>query len=93
MYGAGLTGGAGGQRRALALHELVRALCHGRHVVTLELPVAAGTRSADDVLAWQTGYARNVDFARGHPEWVTATQPPDDVDVSLLVEPGRGRRR
>lgn len=88
VYGPGLTGGAGGQRRALALHELVRALCHGRHVVTLELPVAAGTRSADDVLAWQSGYAGNVDFARGHPEWVTAAQPPDDVDVTLLVEPG-----
>ena len=40
-----LTSGTGGQRRALALHELVRELCHGRHVVTLALPAAAGTRA------------------------------------------------
>jgi len=88
VYGAGLTAGAGGQRRALALHELVRALCRERHAVTLELPGAPGTRSADDVLAWQSGYGGSVDFASGHPEWVTATQPLDDVDVTLLVEPG-----
>lgn len=88
IYGPGLTAGAGGQRRALALHELVRALSHDRHVVTLELPRAPGTRSADDVLAWQSGYGRTVDFAAGHPELVTATQPLEDVDATLLVEPG-----
>jgi formylmethanofuran dehydrogenase subunit B len=88
VYGAGLTVGAGGQRRALALHELVRALCQQRHAVTLELPGAPGTRSADDVLAWQTGYSGNVDFAGGHPELLTATQPFDDVDVTLRVESG-----
>lgn len=89
VYGPGLTDGAGGQRRALALHELVRALCHDRHVVTLELPAATGTRSADDVLAWQSGYGGNVDFASGHPELVTATRPlagSEGVDVSLRIE-------
>ncbi len=90
VYGPGLTGGAGGQRRALALHELVRALCHDRHVVTLELPAFPGTRSADDVLAWQSGYGGTVDFACGHPELVTTTHALDDVDVALLVEPGPG---
>jgi formylmethanofuran dehydrogenase subunit B len=90
VYGPGLTGGAGGQRRALALHELVRALCHERHVVTLELPPAPGTRSADDVLAWQSGYGGTVDFASGHPELVTATEPLHDVDVTLVVESGAG---
>lgn len=85
VYGAGLTGGAGGQRRALALHELVRALCRERHVVTLELPRDPGARSADDVLAWQSGYGGRVDFGAGHPE--LATDPLDDVDVTLLVEP------
>lgn len=85
VYGAGLTGGAGGQRRALALHELVRTLCRERHVVTLELPSAPGIRSADEVLAWQSGYGGRVDFAGGHPE--LATDPLDDVDVTLLVEP------
>ncbi len=89
VYGPGLAGGAGGQRRALALHELVRALCHDRHAVTLELPAAAGTRSADDALVWQTGYARAVDLASGHPELVTATRPlaaGEGVDVALRVE-------
>jgi formylmethanofuran dehydrogenase subunit B len=89
VYGPELTRGAGGQRRALALHELVRALCNERHVVTLELPPAPGTRSADDVLAWQTGYGGAVDLAGGHPELVTATQPMaagEGVDVSLRVE-------
>jgi formylmethanofuran dehydrogenase subunit B len=88
VYGAGLTAGAGGQRRALALNELVGALCQERHAVTLALPGAPGARSADDVLAWQTGYGGNVDFAAGHPEAVTATQPFDDVDVTLRVESG-----
>jgi formylmethanofuran dehydrogenase subunit B len=91
VYGLGLTAGGGGQRRALALHELVRSLSHERHVVTLELPRAPGTRSADDVLAWQSGYGGNVDFAGGHPELVTATEPLDDVDVTLLVESGAAR--
>jgi formylmethanofuran dehydrogenase subunit B len=88
VYGPGLAAGPGGRRRGLALHELVRELCHERHVVTLELPRAPGTRSAEDVLAWQSGYAGNVDFAGGHPELLTAAHPLDDVDVTLLVEAG-----
>ena len=88
VYGSRLTGGAGGQRRALALYELVRAMSHERHVVTLELPRAPGTRSADDVLAWQAGYGGRVDFASGHPELVIATEPFDDVDVTLNIESG-----
>jgi formylmethanofuran dehydrogenase subunit B len=88
VHGPGLAGGTGGQRRLLVLGELVRALCHERHVVTLALPRAAGTRGADDALAWQSGYGRNVDFADGHPELVTSTQPLDDVDVTVLVEAG-----
>jgi formylmethanofuran dehydrogenase subunit B len=93
VHGPGLTAGAGGQRRALALHELVRALCHDRHVVTLALPTAAGTRGAQDVLAWQTGYSENVHLASGHPELVTATRPLDSVeavDVSLCIEGAPG---
>jgi formylmethanofuran dehydrogenase subunit B len=89
VHGVGLSSGAGGQRRALALHELVRELCHGRHAVTLALPGTAGSRSAHDVLAWQTGYSENVDLASGHPELVTPTEslPIDEgVDVSLCIE-------
>ncbi len=89
VYGSRLTSDAGGQRRMLALNELVRALCHDRHVVTLALPVATGTTGAQDVLAWQTGYPGNVDFADGHPELVAATRPlraVEGVDVSLNIE-------
>ncbi|MGZ4304480.1 MAG: hypothetical protein ACXVSL_06375 [Solirubrobacteraceae bacterium] len=88
VYGAAVTGGAGGQRRALALHELVRELSHSRHVVTLALPAAAGTRGAQEVLAWQTGYAESVDLASGHPEWIAASQSlmtDERVDVSLCL--------
>jgi formylmethanofuran dehydrogenase subunit B len=93
VHGPGLTAGAGGQRRALVLHELVRELSHGRHVVTLALPSAAGTRGAEDVLAWQTGYYGNVDLAGGHPELVTTIRPlvsGEGVDVSLRIEGAAG---
>ena len=86
VYGPGLTGGAGGQRRALALHELVRALCHERHVVTLELPRAPGRGARMTCWPGSPGTAGAVDFAGGHPELVTATQPlRRGVDVTLLV--------
>lgn len=89
VHGPGLTGGAGGQRRALALHELVRSLSHERHAVTLALPGTPGDRTAEDVLAWQTGYGGPVDLAAGHPELVTVTAPliaAVGVDVALRVE-------
>ena len=89
VHGPGLTAGTGGERRALALHELVRQLCLGRHVVTLALAAATGTRGAQDVLAWQTGYPESLDLASGHPEPITATRPLDaaeGVDVSLSIE-------
>jgi formylmethanofuran dehydrogenase subunit B len=95
IYGATLATGAGGQRRELALHELVRRLSHGRHVVALSLPSTAGVRGADDVLAWQTGYAGTVDLASGHPELLTVTEPLIEhqrIDLALCVEddPGDG---
>jgi formylmethanofuran dehydrogenase subunit B len=85
VHGPGLAAGAGGQRRELALYELVRELSLDRHVVTLALPVSTGVRGAQDVLAWQTGYADDIDLASGHPELVTATSPPDP-DVALCIE-------
>ena len=89
VHGPALTAGRGGQRRALALHELVRSLSQERHAVTLALPPAPGDRTAEDVLAWQTGYGAPVDLAGGHPELVTATAPliaAEGVDVALRVE-------
>ncbi len=93
VHGPGLSAGAGGQRRVLVLNELVRELSHDRHVVTLPLPGAAGTRGAEDVLAWQTGYCGNVDLASGHPELITTTRPlasGEGIDVALRVEGAAG---
>jgi formylmethanofuran dehydrogenase subunit B len=73
----------------LALHELVRELSHDRHAVALALPGTPGTRTAQEVLAWQTGYSENIDLASGHPELATAagSLPIDeDVDVLLCIE-------
>jgi formylmethanofuran dehydrogenase subunit B len=89
VYGPALTAGDGGQRRALALHELTRALSQERHVVSLALTRAPGTTGAQDALAWQTGYAGNVDLAGGHPELVGATRPLDEaegIDVALRID-------
>lgn len=89
VHGRGLASGSGGQRRVLALHELVRALSQERHVVTLALPRAAGLRGAQDALTWQTGYGGTVDLAPGHPLQVTGTRPVATglgVDVAVRVE-------
>jgi formylmethanofuran dehydrogenase subunit B len=58
--------GALDELTALALHSLVRDLARDRHAVTLGLR-AGNARGAEDVLAWQTGFAGPVDFARGFP--------------------------
>jgi formylmethanofuran dehydrogenase subunit B len=89
VYGRALAAGDGGQRRTLALHELVRELSHGRHVVTLSLEDAPGVRGAAEVLTWQTGYPGPVDLGHGHPELVTCAEPlieHERIDVALRVE-------
>lgn len=89
VHGRGLASGSGGQRRLLALHELVRALSDERHVVTLALPRAPGLRGAQDALVWQTGFAGTVDLAPGHPQEVSGTRPLATgmgIDVAVRVE-------
>jgi formylmethanofuran dehydrogenase subunit B len=51
---------------ALALASLVRDLNRERHAVTLALR-PGNARGAEDVVAWQTGFAGAVSFARGFP--------------------------
>ena len=65
---------------ALALHSLVRDLARDRHAVTLGLR-DGNARGAEDVLAWQTGFAAPVDFARGFPREAER----GDVDAALVV--------
>src|ERR1051325_8770730 len=52
---------------ALALLSLVRDLSRERHAVVLGLRGDGNARGAEDVLAWQTGFAAAVDFACGFP--------------------------
>ena len=72
--------GALDELTALALHSLVRDLARDRHAVTLALR-AGNARGAEDVLAWQTGFAATVDFARGFPREGAVEQ----VDAALVV--------
>jgi formylmethanofuran dehydrogenase subunit B len=73
---------------ALALHSLVRDLSRDRHAVTLGLRSDGNARGAEDVLAWQTGFAGPVSFARGHPrEASNAAELLErgEVDAALVV--------
>jgi formylmethanofuran dehydrogenase subunit B len=70
----------------LPLDDLARRLLDARHLnrdrhaVTLGLR-AGNTRGAEDVLAWQTGFATAVSFARGHPREVFGTE----ADAALVI--------
>jgi formylmethanofuran dehydrogenase subunit B len=68
---------------ALELHAFVRDLCRDTHAVTVSLRRDANAAGATDVLAWQTGYASAVSFARGHPR----AEPGGvaDADAALVV--------
>jgi formylmethanofuran dehydrogenase subunit B len=80
--------GALDELTALALFSLVRDLSRDRHAVTLGLRADGNARGAEDVLAWQTGFAGAVDFARGFPrEGLGAAELLErgDVDAALVV--------
>ena len=78
----------GGDVEALALFALVRDLARDRHAVVLGLRRVGNGRGAEDVLAWQTGFAGPVSFTRGHPReelGATALLERGDVDAALVV--------
>jgi formylmethanofuran dehydrogenase subunit B len=80
--------GALAELTALALLSLVRDLARDRHAVTLGLRGDGNARGAEDVLAWQTGFAAPVDFARGVPrETAGAAELLErgEVDAALVV--------
>ena len=80
--------GALDELTALALISLVRDLARDRHTVTLGLRAHGNARGAEDVLAWQTGFAAPVDFARGFPrEGLGAAELLErgEVDAALVV--------
>jgi formylmethanofuran dehydrogenase subunit B len=80
--------GALDELTALALFSFVRDLAGDRHAVTLGLRGDGNARGAEDVLAWQTGLAAPVDFARGFPrEGLRAAELLERaaVDAALVV--------
>jgi formylmethanofuran dehydrogenase subunit B len=80
--------GALDELTALALLSLVRDLSRDRHAVTLGLRAAGNARGAEDVLAWQTGFASAVSFARGFPREApraAALLERGEVDAALVV--------
>jgi formylmethanofuran dehydrogenase subunit B len=80
---AALLHGPAGYVSQLALLALVRDVARVAHVVTLPLRQDAGSRGAEDVLAWQTGYPAAVSFARGHPR-----ARPGEFSAAGLLERG-----
>jgi formylmethanofuran dehydrogenase subunit B len=80
--------GAVDELGALALFALVRDLSRDRHAVTLGLRSEGNGRGAEDVLAWQTGFASPVSFARGYPRadaGAAALLERGEVDAALVV--------
>ena len=72
----------------LALLSLVRDVARDRHAVTLGLRADGNARGAEDVLAWQTGFAAPVDFARGFPrpaQRAAELLERGEVDAALVV--------
>jgi formylmethanofuran dehydrogenase subunit B len=67
LHGAGLGAAAAGHMNVLALFSLVRDLSRAAHVVAVPLRREANALGAENVLAWQTGYAGGVSFSRGYP--------------------------
>jgi formylmethanofuran dehydrogenase subunit B len=68
---------------ALALFSLVRDLSRDHHAVTLGLRSDGNARGAEDVLAWQTGFAAAVSLARGYPR-----ANPGELSATGLLERG-----
>ena len=80
--------GAVDELGALALFALVRDLSRDRHAVTLGLRGDGNARGAEDVLAWQAGFASAVSFARGYPH-----AKPGELGCRRAARARRGRRR
>jgi len=80
--------GALDELTALALLSLVRDLASDRHAVALGLRGDGNARGAEDVLAWQTGFAAPVGFARGFPRespGAAELLERGEVDAALVV--------
>ncbi|QDT97625.1 hypothetical protein [Gimesia aquarii] len=66
-----------------ALSILVREIQADRRCHTISVPPASDTKGVEHVLAWQTGYAANVNFAAGYPRYF-----PIEFSASQLIQRG-----
>lgn len=74
-----------------ALSLLVREIQADRRCHTISVPPSGDTKGAENVLAWQTGYAANVNFSSGYPRYspveFSANQliQREEIDLCILV--------
>lgn len=68
-------------RKIEALSLLAREIQADRRCHTINVPRAGETKGAENVLAWQTGYAASVNFAAGYPRY-----SPEEYSANHLLE-------
>lgn len=81
FFGPEFKQGLFAHRNIEALSLLVREIQAARRCHTLNVPGDGETKGADNVLAWQTGYAACVNFAAGYPRY-----SPREYSASHLLE-------
>lgn len=68
-------------RKIEALSLLVREIQADRRCHSINVPRAGETKGAENVLAWQTGYAASVNFAAGYPRY-----SPEEYSANHVLE-------
>ena len=83
FYGPEFKEGPLSHRKIEALSLLIRELQADRRCHGISVPRAGETKGAENVLAWQTGYAASVNFAAGYPRY-----SPGEYSANALLEQG-----
>lgn len=83
FYGPEFKQGHLSHRKIEALSLLVREIQSDRRCHAISVPCDSETKGAENVLAWQTGYAANVNFAAGYPRY-----SPGEYSANRLLEQG-----
>lgn len=83
FYGPGLAARDGGSQHVEALLRLVRDLNRTTRFSARSMGPSAGTRGADLVLTWQTGFPVAVNLARGYPRY-----QPNEGSAGRLLDRG-----
>ncbi|MFH1301881.1 MAG: hypothetical protein ABIK07_12545 [Planctomycetota bacterium] len=81
FYGPEFKQGLLSHRKIEALSLLVREIQADRRCHSISVPRAGETKGAENVLAWQTGYAACVNFAAGYPRY-----SPEEYSANHVLE-------